>query len=317
MPFKESKELELTEKYRPQEFDDIIGQPNAVALLKAFVEEDRVPHVLLLTGPSGCGKTTAGRVLRKHLGCTKDPDYREINMADDRGIDTIRAINSRINTTGFNSSKTRMILLDEVHQATKDAQTAALKIFEGTPNHMYFVLCTTEPNKLLRTIQTRCHEIKFRKLEEQELYDLLATIAEKEQINLSEECARKIADVADGSPRKAIKILESVSVLDNEEQRLDIIQSSESKQQAIELCRILFRGKGGSFKEAAAIVKKLEDEPEQVRQLVLSYATTVCLSGGKFYMEAARVLDCFRETYHYNGKAGLTMSIFEFYHTGS
>jgi len=145
--------MSLYKKYRPSTFDDIVGNSVTIQALKKSVE-GRKNHVFLFTGPSGCGKTTLSRIVAKELGA-KGSDFRELDSADFRGIDTIRNLRK---TIGYHplESKVVVYLLDEVHKLTGDAQNAMLKMLEETPEHVYFILATTDPQKLLGTIKGRC-----------------------------------------------------------------------------------------------------------------------------------------------------------------
>jgi len=141
--------VELYRKYRPTKFSQVLGQREAIATLANMGKRRAVPHCLLFTGPSGVGKTTLIRILREKLGC-KEHDYVEINAAEARGIDTIRDIQRRLTLSPL-SGRCRVWAIDECHRLTTDAQSALLKILEDTPPTAYFMLATTEPNKLLTT----------------------------------------------------------------------------------------------------------------------------------------------------------------------
>ncbi len=129
---------ELYKKHRPKEFKKMVGNVSTVQTLVNMIKRDTLPHTILFHGPSGCGKTTLARILKNQLDCS-DVDFKELNCSDHRGVDTIREITRTMNMAPT-GGKVRIWLLDEVHQMTKDAQNAALKIFEDTPNHVYFLL---------------------------------------------------------------------------------------------------------------------------------------------------------------------------------
>ena len=148
---------ELYKRFRPKSLDAVVGNGGTVAALQKFLKKGNLPHTILFKGPSGCGKTTLARILAKELGCGV-LDLREYNSADFRGIDTIRDI-SRIMTNAPAAGNCRVFILDEAHQLSKDAQNAALKILEDTPKHVYFFICTTDPQKLIATIRSRCTEM--------------------------------------------------------------------------------------------------------------------------------------------------------------
>ena len=134
--------MELKDKYRPKSLDKIVEQPAMVSALKGFIAKNKIPHSMLFSGAAGCGKTTAARVVADLLKCGPT-DFHEINSANFRGIDTVREIQQRINLHAI-GGKSRVWLIDEAHQLTKDAQNGLLKILEECPKHVYFMLCTTD-----------------------------------------------------------------------------------------------------------------------------------------------------------------------------
>ena len=133
--------MELYKKHRPSYLEDVFGQPEAVKVLGSMIEKDDLPHSILFTGPSGVGKTTLARILKEELECHAN-DFKEINCADFRGIDTIRDIRNNMNRQSLMGGPL-IWLIDEAHKLTNDAQTAFLKMLEDTPKHVYFFLATT------------------------------------------------------------------------------------------------------------------------------------------------------------------------------
>ena len=157
---------ELYKKYRPDGYGDLVGQAPAVKVLRGLLKKG-LPHAMLLTGPSGCGKTTVARIIKNKLQC-QDSDFVELNSASDRGIDVIRGIDGRMRLGGLLGGP-RIWLFDECHRLTKDAQEAMLKYLEDTPSHVYFLLATTEPDKLITAIRTRCTEVRFAAIGHEEI----------------------------------------------------------------------------------------------------------------------------------------------------
>lgn len=298
---------ELYKRYRPRQFKDIIGQDDAVATLQEFLKDDNLPHALLFTGSSGCGKTTLARILQKRLGCSKQ-DYNEINAASDRGIDTVRQIQSRMNLASLGGG-CKIYYLDEAHQSSSFAQDCLLKLLEDTPDHVYFFLATTDPAKLKKTIKTRCTEIRVQPLPAKLMLELLTSVLEKEDVSVDEEVLERIIDVADGSPRKALVLLNQVYRLPSTDAQLEAVISSDSKRQGIDIARLLLQR--GKWAEIAGILKEIKDEPETIRRIVLGYANSVLLGGGKMASRAFLIIQIMRDPLYDCGKAGLTANCWE------
>jgi DNA polymerase III gamma/tau subunit len=296
---------EIYKRHRPKTFKGMVGQAGAIKTLKTWVSQNRIPHAVLLTGASGCGKTTTARILKTKLDCG-DADYCEINAADFRGIDTIREIDKRMRLAPI-SGKHRMWVIDECHKLTNDAQNAILKMLEDTPRHVYFLLLTTDPGKLLKTIITRCTEVRFQSMPPDDLTALVEKVVAAEGATIGAECIGRIVEVADGSARKALVLLEQVIGMESDEERIKVILSSDIKQLAINIAKGLIGRK--PWKELAPIVKGCEEEPESIRRLVLGYASAVLLNSGM--PRAAFVLSAFRDHWYECGKAGLVLACWE------
>ena len=302
--------LELYKQHRPVAFKGIYGQPEAVRILKGMTaRENGIPHAILLTGPSGCGKTTIARILRRKLE-VGEADYSEVNAADFRGIDTIREIRQRIPMAAM-QGKFRMWVIDEAHQLVSQAQNALLKVLEDTPPHVYLILATTDPQKLLKTIITRCTEVRLKPIATKDIEDLIVAVCEKEGKELPEAVREKIAEHADGSARKALVLLDSVLPLESEDDQLKAIESVDVKPQAIALARALISPRP-QWKEVAAILKGLNGEdPEQLRHMVLGYASAVLLGGGNLAPRANLMIQAFERNFYDSKRAGLINASYE------
>jgi len=303
-------EKSLYKKYRPRRLSDLLGQDGAVSSLKMLIEQERVPQVILLSGPSGCGKTTIGRILKDKLDCG-DPDYVEINCADFRGIDTVRDIRRAVNLRPMAGS-CRMWLIDECHKLTNDAQNGLLKILEDTPPKVYFLLATTDPQKLIKTIITRSTQISVVSLSPAVTGSLVRSVAEKEKYELTEDVVDAIVEAADGSARKALVILEQVGGLETEDDQLGAVKGAAIDKVVVKkLAQVLLFG-GKNWGEAAACLKTLEGEdPEQIRYMVLGYARKVLLGGGAKGARAFVVLDVFSGNFYDSKQAGLAAACWE------
>ncbi len=297
--------MALYHDYRPTTFDEVVGNEQVIASLKAEMQKETPAHAYLLHGPTGCGKTTLGRIIAKELGCHED-DFAEIDSADFRGIDTVRDMRRQSQFQPM-SGKCRVWLLDEVHQNTKDAQHALLKALEDAPAHVYYILATTEPQKLLPTIRGRCTQYQVNQLTNKEMLMLLRRIVKAEGKKLTKEIYEHIIESGQGHPRNTLQILDQVLNVDEDMQVEIAKQAVELETDAIELCRALMQR--ASWKKVASILTKIKDQDaESIRRLVLSYCNSILLKGEN--MTAGLVMEHFIEPFYNTGFPGLTFACF-------
>lgn len=217
----------LTQKYRPALFSEVVGQPNAVSTLTGFVRNGP-PPTILICGPHAVGKTTLARILAKRLNCLKakgpEPcgkcescvaadsethqDIREINAADDRGINTIRKLQEIGRLAP--SFKRMVIIMDECHALTPQAYQASLKLFEEPSPATTFVLVTTNPEKMPKTITSRCSVIRLKLIRDVHMAKWLFGIAKKEKFKLDKKGAEMLAEASAGHPREALTMLQQL-----------------------------------------------------------------------------------------------------------
>lgn len=297
--------LELYHKYRPKTLEELVGQDEAIKSLQSLIKANKVPHAILLIGPSGVGKTSIGRILKTVLKCS-DMDFKEINCADERGIETIRDMKATMSLNSW-GGKCKIWLLDEAAVLAPFAQKALLKILEDTTEDCYFFLATTDPNKLLPTIRTRCTTIKVNALSNENLLSLLEDICEKENKEIGQDILARIVEQSDGSARQALVYLHSIMELTNEEEQLNAIIKTDSKQQAISICRELMKPKV-NWKDVAKIIKEVDEEPESMRYLILSYFSSVLLNSGS--ERAGMILSLFENNFYDSKRAGFILACY-------
>lgn len=216
-------------KWRPQDFESIIGQDHIVGTLKNAIAKDRLAHAYLFAGPRGVGKTSTARILAKALNCKEGPtlkpcqkcsacleinqgrslDVIEIDGASNRGIDEIRALRENVKFSPTNG-KYKVYIIDEVHQITPDGFNALLKTLEEPPAFVKFIFATTHPQKVLPTIISRCQRMDFRRITVIEIIAALEKIIQEEKIKIDKEVLFAIAKSSDGSLRDAESILDQL-----------------------------------------------------------------------------------------------------------
>ncbi len=217
----------LARKYRPQSFDQVVGQQHVVRTLKNAILQGRLAHAFLFSGIRGVGKTTIARILAKAINCEKGPtpepcnqclacleitegravDVQEIDAASNRGIDEIRELRENIK---FRPARLRskVYIIDEAHMLTREAFNALLKTLEEPPPHVHFILATTEPQKIPLTILSRCQRYEFKRFPWSELVEHLQNICQKEGVPIEKEALEIIAREAEGSVRDALSLLD-------------------------------------------------------------------------------------------------------------
>jgi DNA polymerase-3 subunit gamma/tau len=298
--------MSLYLKYRPANLDQVKGNAEVISALKGMLEKKKdFPHAILFHGATGCGKTTLARIIAKELGCNGE-DYQEINSANFRGIDTVRDMLRQCMYKPLEGS-IRVYVLDEIHKMTGDAQNALLKTLEDAPSHVYFVLCTTEPHKLLPTIRGRCSQFQVNPLNETQMYGLLRRIVRDEGQELDKTIYDQITEYSLGHPRNALQILEQVLNVPADK-RMDIAKQVALEQSEIrELCKALL--KGASWKEVKPIIQSLkEQEAEDIRRVVLGYMQVVLLNGEND--RAAFIMEQFWEPTYNHGFPYITYACY-------
>ena len=298
--------MSLYLKYRPAELTGIKGNTEVVSALEGMLKDiPSCPHSFLLHGPTGCGKTTIGRTIANRLGCL-EADFHEVDSADFRGIDTIREIRKQSQFMP-QESPCSIWLVDECHKLTNDAQNALLKILEDTPPRVYFVLCTTDPQKLLPTIKGRCSQFQVKPLSDTQMLSLLREVTKAEGESLQKTVYEQIIQDSFGLSRNALQTLDQVLRVEPE-QRLEVARrSAEQQSQSIELCRLLM-GKS-SWKQISTILEGLKDQdPEGIRRHVLGYAQAVLLKSDN--QQAGLVLEAFIEPFFNSGFPQLVLACY-------
>lgn len=290
----------LYRKYRPLTFESVVGQQHIVSTLEHAVAEGRLSHAYLFCGPRGTGKTTMARILAKALlcekaegaraagatGCNPDgtcpectaiaegthPDVYELDAASRTGVDNVRE--EIINSVSFAPVRGayKVYIIDEVHMLTTQAFNALLKTLEEPPSHVIFVLCTTDPQKILETILSRCQRFDFHRISNDDIIGRLRYICEQEGFAFDEEALEVVARHARGGMRDALSMLEQLSVFGDGSVRIDDARALLGEVASTVLsefaCKMAVRDTVGLFGLIRAQVDEGNDLQELTRDLI-------------------------------------------------
>ena len=260
-----SKVLAL--KYRPQVFEDLIGQEVIVETLKNSLSLGKIPNAFLFTGIRGIGKTTIARVLAKSLNCTKGSemtcntdccnngteisesrhiDVLEIDAASKTGVDDVRDL-IEFSRYGPTSSKYKIFIIDEVHMLSKQAFNALLKTLEEPPEYLKFIFATTEIKKIPITVVSRCQRFDLSRIKSSELFNYLKKIKDKEKGRITEDALRLIVKISEGSVRDALSLLDRGLLTVDKDEELDLKKAQEifgyfDMAQLLDLFRLILHG---------------------------------------------------------------------------
>ena len=285
---KQEQYVVLARKYRPQNFDDLVGQEALVQTLTNAIKNNRLHHAYILTGIRGVGKTTTARIIAKALNCTgKDGrggptvhpcgfcencraitegrhiDVMELDAASRTGVDDMREILDGVRYKPTNA-RYKIYIIDEVHMLSKSAFNALLKTLEEPPSHVKFIFATTEIRKVPVTILSRCQRFDLQRISIEDLTGLFKKILANEQINAEEEALQMIAKAADGSARDGESLLDQAISLGGGEVKTEVVKNMiglADRNQTFELFEKLNAG------EVAEVIAKLQE----IRFLSLSY----------------------------------------------
>ena len=239
-----------TEKYRPSDFSEIKGQKEIVKRVKAFVEQQNLPH-LMFAGPAGVGKSTLAIVIAKKLfGIQWHQNFLELNASDTRGIDTIRVnVKDFARTKSIGGVPFKIIFLDEADALTREAQQALRRTMENYTQTCRFILSANYSSKIIEPIQSRCVVFRFRQLDKKDIISIIEKIAEDEKIKIDEKAKEALYEISEGDCRKLENILQSSAAIANHITE-DLVHSMASIAKPKEIKEVLELALSNKFIEA-------------------------------------------------------------------
>ena len=273
-------------KYRPSTFTDVVGQEHITKTLENAVKTGKTSHAYLFTGSRGTGKTSCAKILAKAVNCINSDngnpcneceickgidlgailDIIEIDAASNNGVDNIRDLREEANFTPANA-KYRVYIIDEVHMLSIGAFNALLKTLEEPPAHVIFILATTEVHKLPSTILSRCQRFDFKRIPPEAIAERLKEVAEKENLQLSQDGAILIARIADGAMRDALSLLDRCSSYEGVIDSAAVANSAglAGREHIFELCNCIIEKDAA---KALEVVNKLYNDSCDMERLI-------------------------------------------------
>lgn len=285
----------LYRKYRPQVFDDVVGQDHIIKTLQSSVEGDKVAHAYLFCGPRGTGKTTTARILAKALLCehgptpspdgvcedckliseSVHPDVFELDAASRTGVDNVREeIISRVGYAPVRG-KYKVYIIDEVHMLSKGAFNALLKTLEEPPSHVVFILCTTDPQKVLETIRSRCQRFDFRPIITDELTGRLGAVCEMEGVEYEGDALDLIARRSNGGLRDALTSLEQSIAFGGGKVTLEVAQDMFGKSSSSDIAELVESIGRSDIKRCLEFINDKVDDGLDFAQFIDDFAVRI------------------------------------------
>lgn len=277
----------LYRRYRPTNFDEVVGQKYIIQTIKNSIMNDKIAHAYLFSGPRGIGKTTIARIVAKAINCKElvsgNPcnncencqaineasaiDVIEIDAASNNGVDEMRSLLEKVNFLPATFTY-KVYIIDEVHMLSLSAFNALLKTLEEPPVHAVFILATTEPHKVPSTVLSRCQRFDFKPIDVNEIVQQLTKVKDLENINISVEALNVIAEAAEGGMRDALSILDQVSALTNEEITAEDVNNVTGRVSDAALINVLTQINDGQISNALDAINDILNTGKEVSVLI-------------------------------------------------
>jgi DNA polymerase-3 subunit gamma/tau len=276
---KEIRNQTLYRAYRPQGFDEVRGQEQVTETLEKSIKNNKIAHAYLFAGGRGTGKTSVARILAKELGVSAK-DLYEIDAASNNGVEDVRQLRDAVHVMPFDS-KYKFYIIDEAHMLSKAAWNALLKTLEEPPEHVIFVLATTERDKVPETIQSRCETYLFKQPNRETLARIVTDVAKKEGYAVERAAAELIALLAEGSFRDALSILQKVLAV-SDDKKVDVAEveavSGAPRGELIrELLTALAKGDAGAGLSAIQKAVAANMDARTLAKLLLNRMRTILI----------------------------------------
>lgn len=277
--------LALYRKYRPQNFEDVVGQDKIIKVINNAILNEKISHAYLFSGPRGTGKTTTAKIIAKMVNCQNltvdgpcnkcencinflsSNDIVEIDAASNNGVDEIRELRDKVNLVPSNS-RYKVYIIDEVHMLTTSAFNALLKTLEEPPHHAIFILATTEPYKIPLTVASRCQKFQFNKIDDDSIVKKLKQISNNEGIDITEEAMYEISRLADGGLRDAINLLDQLTAYKNEKITIEDVYKVNGSVSYSDLYELLISIKNNNKKNIIEIVENIDKEGKNISKFI-------------------------------------------------
>ena len=273
---------DLINKYRPRTLDELHGQDHIIASLNKF-DKNTLPHAFLLHGPSGTGKTTVARIIANILEIKNKSGIIEIDAATYTSINDMRSLQEELKYKLFANNPIKLVILDECHSLSKQAWQSLLKIIEEPPDHVYFCLCTTELNKVPKTIKTRCRDYNFKLLNRADLLNYVAYVCDREGLDVPDFYIDAVVESSGGSPRQALVNISKIMSISDDRLIKSLLAIQNETKEVIDLCRWLANPKirtlHNSWQNAMELVKAMDcTSTEGIRIVVFNYMSKALLN---------------------------------------
>jgi len=311
--------LPLPLKYRPEYFDEIVGNKSAVEAIEKLLTKDigKIPKTWMFIGESGCGKTTLARIVKEELGCN-DLDFYEINGSNNRKIADMRQLQEKI-VVYPRAGDIKIYLIDEAHRLTPEAQDSILKMLEEPPAHAYIFLATTNPEKLIKTIHSRCTIIRVAPVSSKDMLPFINYILEEEigtdeAAQFPDDVLKAVVKNSGGACRDALKLLDLIMNMEDFDEMIEVMEQGIPQEGSLkEFCDLL-KSPRTKWTQMATFLRGFHDDPEKVRRQAMRWFTTMLLNDGSKRTRLI-LLGFAEENYFDSGKAGLVGTCFDIIHS--